>query len=647
MLLAGPTMPIRFFLRSLSLLVVLALHFTPAARAVGLGDVISLSPVGQPLRVEIRLPGEGPERAEGCIRLIVDRHQPADGITGVDRARIVIRRSAGEAVAVITDPAPTSHPILRLRLEEICDSNMQRDYLLLLSEPPEISAPAQAQAQPSTAAARAPSAETARPRPPRGYVRWTARGGESLAALAARRHPGDATAQARFIERVRQANPEHFGPQGPSSRTRLAAGTRLLLPRERPAQTPPVQDRPPMPDTSPAATAVAPQPAKPPSAKADQLVVQGREAGSGPPLKLARELGTDARAAAPSEPERDLMRREQQLQATVESQVAMQVDVAQRLRKLEALQAELRTRLTESPAPAPAPVAPVVEAPVARPPRSESSHWPMVLALLGGAGVAVGLWYRRRRVPASGPARPTPAAQRRAAATPAGAMPSERSVAAIEQPADSVLWREPARVDEPQPAPATDVEPLPFPEQDALDWDFVPTGSVDLEVYPTLGDEELLAEHDSVIELAEIMLSFGRVRGAAETLAEFIRVHPTKSVAPWVKLLEVYRAADMQAEFEALSQRLNQTFNVVSITWDNYDEAMRRTPARLEDMPHLMERIEGLWGSADCLRYLDRLLRDNREGTRQGFAIGVADDILMLIAVLDYRLRLEKTLETA
>jgi pilus assembly protein FimV len=601
--------------RQLSLLALFAALSAPPARAVGLGDVISQSPIGQPLRIEIRLPGERPDRAEGCIRVIPQKGTAADGIPGVSNASVAIRRSGSTAVAVITDPAPASHPVLRLRLQEICDSNLEREYLVLLSDPPEVTVPARPPAQASAQAAAAPPTALPRPRAPKGYILWTARGGESLAALAARRHPQDPAAQARFIARAKQANPGLFGPAGAGPKTRLAAGTPILLPRKRLTQAAPAT----LPD-QPAATA---RPAEgPPASKAaamappttkkgDQLVVEGREAAGQEPLKLARGLSGSATTSLLSEDERDLMRREQKLQATVTEQIAVQADVAQRLRRLEALQAELRAQVTNPPAAAPAPDASSggPEAPLARRPQPKSSPWPVVLALLGGAGIAAGLWtWRRRPAPGAPPAAPV-----QKTATPA-----------------------------PDMVPDTPAAPPPDPESVALAWDAFPATSIEPNVAPSLGDDELLAEHDSVIELAEIMLSFGRVHGAAETLAEFIRAHPKQSVAPWVKLLEVYRTADMRPEFEALSLRMNQTFNVVSISWDTFEEAMRRTPARVEDLPHLIEPITRLWGTAEGLHYLDNLLRDNREGTRQGFAIGVADDLLMLISVLDYRLRLEE-----
>jgi hypothetical protein len=48
-------------------------------------------------------------------------------------------------------------------------------------------------------------------------------------------------------------------------------------------------------------------------------------------------------------------------------------------------------------------------------------------------------------------------------------------------------------------------------------------------------------EVTAVVELAEIMLSFGRTKGAQRALEEFIAQQPTAAVTPWLKLLEVHR----------------------------------------------------------------------------------------------------------
>jgi len=168
--------------------------------------------------------------------------------------------------------------------------------------------------------------------------------------------------------------------------------------------------------------------------------------------------------------------------------------------------------------------------------------------------------------------------------------------------------------------------------------DWVPsTVAPDQEPASLLMFDDAVEEHDSAVELAEIMMSFGRIQGAAETLAEFIRSNPKQAVKPWVKLLEVYRAANMRTEFDALAHRLNQTFNVKTVTWGDFDE-VRLANESVEQMPHVLATITELWRTREAQTYLHRLLRDNRQGTRQGFPLGIVDDLLMLSGVLEIEL---------
>ena len=153
-------------------------------------------------------------------------------------------------------------------------------------------------------------------------------------------------------------------------------------------------------------------------------------------------------------------------------------------------------------------------------------------------------------------------------------------------------------------------------------------------IAPIEVEDDAITEQDSAIELANIMLSFGRVQGAADTLTEFIHRHPKQAVTPWLKLLEVYRAAGMRAEFEELTRRLHQTFNVREVAWEDY-ALSRLSPISLEALPHIMRQVARLWGTRSCQVYLQSLLRDNRGGKREGLPLAVVDDILLLSAMLD------------
>jgi hypothetical protein len=158
----------------------------------------------------------------------------------------------------------------------------------------------------------------------------------------------------------------------------------------------------------------------------------------------------------------------------------------------------------------------------------------------------------------------------------------------------------------------------------------------DIPVTP-VGDPESTEEQDSALELAEIMLSFGRTQGAAEALAEYIRNNPRQAVKPWLKLLEVYHFAGMQAEFEVLSRQLNKTFNVRIVSWQDFPAA-RNDPQGLEQLPHITERLTQHWRTREAQAYIHQLLRDNRNGTRQGFSHAIVEELLMLQGVLSLQL---------
>ena len=98
-----------------------------------------------------------------------------------------------------------------------------------------------------------------------------------------------------------------------------------------------------------------------------------------------------------------------------------------------------------------------------------------------------------------------------------------------------------------------------------------------------------------------------------------------------------HKTADMRAEFDGLTQQLNRTFNVKVVEWDDFDME-KASSETIERMPHIIAELERLWGTVECQAYLHKLLRDNRDGTRQGFPLAVIDDILCLLGILNQHL---------
>lgn len=76
-----------------------------------------------------------------------------------------------------------------------------------------------------------------------------------------------------------------------------------------------------------------------------------------------------------------------------------------------------------------------------------------------------------------------------------------------------------------------------------------------------------VVEPKSPLELADFLLSFGKVDDAAMALEEHIAADPRGAIEPWRKLLDVYRQIGRRHAFEALARRMEKTFNVPAPPW--------------------------------------------------------------------------------
>ncbi|MDQ8021090.1 MAG: hypothetical protein REI94_04580 [Moraxellaceae bacterium] len=610
------------------------------AIAIGLGEARSSSRIGDQLRVEISVqPGPGESIEPDCFRL--STAGPAgEGLPGLVDGRLSLQSIGGTPTLVITSARPVFHPALAFAVRANCGAQLRRDYTLLL-DPPAASSIAPATTEPvATAVAPTPPSPVPPAGKPATASNWITVEGESPANIAAVLYPDDRRMQRRFVQALRTLNP---GLRG-SADSPLPAGSELVIPdaravaRATPAPAPaaapgavtssPATSRPETRTTEPPARRNQPAPAPVEASGADRLRV---DSGGDASLRLStiiesrQELG---------ETERERLRTELQLIATLDEKITTQLELTEKLRQLEAMQARLQADATrlETQLQAQSQAAPVV-APVGAPVPARTSWMPgwltadatryglfaaLLVALLGGLG-----WrsYRRRR-DAAGPATiPLPVA----------------SQASTEPDRDEDVLLAPLTAADIWPDQPQNASPVATATSTAIDGAVGPLSQASLGPASVLQIEDAAEEHDSAVELAEIMMSFGRVHGAAQTLAEFIRANPKQAVKPWIKLLEVYKAADMRAEFEALTGQLNKTFNVKPVTWDDFEVALR-APESLENIAHIRDKVCATWGKPECQAYLHELLRDNRQGTRQGFPLAIVDEMLLLLAILEGQL---------
>lgn len=626
---------------------VLLLALLPlGAGAIGFGKARALSQVGQPLRVEIPLLGTDSANAVevGCFKLIVPKGAGGDDIPWLPRANVDIVGDVAPRLRVTTSQ-PVPHPILMLAIHAGCGMEVTRAFTLLLEAPPAGSA--------LTGTASAP----ATPSPAHGSEGGGGSvAGRTLRDVAQALYPDDRRRQQAFIDAQLRANPDLHEAGTPADTIPLPPGARLELP---PAAAPATRAEPAARHSvghrhtarkhstrathrhhkasAKAAPADAGLAAQPAADSGDRLNISaggGVADGGDGGLRMATELTSLDHAPPITEKERALLRQEQRLLEVMDEQTSTQMMIEDKIHTLESALADLRrdARALAPQAVAPAAastpgVGPAVSArPPAKPVREQPSGWHDWL--LGGAiGMLVAglvwVWRRRSRPAVAAETAPWDAeAPQAVPAAETATLPDANDDAVQWAPAldldltdmpasrDSDSAQEEAKV---TPSPSPDASPLPYDAGHALN--------------PAPSHEE----QDSVIELADIMLSFGRSLGAAQTLSDFIKAHPKQGVKPWLKLLEVYRHAGMREEFTALAPQLNQTFNVRVQNWDEFGAPA--TDDSLENYPHIMTRLNVSWGEPEALDYLQSLLTDNRDGLRIGFSLSVIGEILLLIAI--------------
>jgi hypothetical protein len=340
--------------------------------------------------------------------------------------------------------------------------------------------------------------------------------------------------------------------------------------------------------------------------KQDRLSVRSSEAGTA----HAPAAGPEKTSSAPPAPND----REQELIARVDEKISRLIEMEEKIRQLEALSRRLDAQNQR--------LQTLLARPAAIPPGPPSRDylalpW-LLLYALALISVTAFFWlWRKRRSDGFD-----------AAIEPEYVQPDEFEPAADLDLGPETLSTADVWPDQGAPAAAA--------HENDEDWGF-PQGLANQGPSSLINIDETIEEHDSAVELAEIMMSFGRIQGAAETLSEYIRTNPRQAVRPWVKLLEVYKAANLRAEFDALALKLNQTFNVIAVNWEEFDK-VKQINDSVEQMPHILQALSKAWRTREAQAYLYKLLRDNRDGTRRGFPLGTLDDLLMLSGVLEIEL---------
>jgi hypothetical protein len=187
------------------------------ALAVVLGDVEARSALGEALdaRIPFTIP-EGSSADASCFAIV---RQPGDGPQGLGEGVLTLERKRGERALRIRTLAPVLEPAVLLRIRAACpgeETSTTREYALLLD-------PRAGSALAPIAAPIAASGATQ----PVAAAHLNARAGDTLASTAAKVYPNAGEARRRYLELLREANPQ-LAAQGDDAS--IPGGTVVALP---------------------------------------------------------------------------------------------------------------------------------------------------------------------------------------------------------------------------------------------------------------------------------------------------------------------------------------------------------------------------------------------------------------------------------
>lgn len=548
----------------LTRIVALSALLSPAtANAVGFGEIVLQSRIGEALMAEVPILNHGEEApVAACFSMLPLRGSDLPVVTAA-KPRL-IRRGQGHILQIVGSK-PVNEPIFAIGLRAGCGYDIEREYVLMPEAPmalPQAIVPSDTQP---------PTRKTGR------NAAWQAREGETLEDIADAQEPAIPAERQRLLDRLQKANPDLASGQP------LAEGTRVRLPKRQP---------PPRP--------IAAIPAPPRAGGTDRLLLSAAPEESLPGKQRNSPL------AGHAETDERLLKLETTLHLL--TQEVAKLDHALDLAS-KAIEAQNQLQLAQSINSPPAAGPTLGHAlPGTPPPRANWSE--LAISAAVGAVVSVGMAQflgRRRRYPGDDEAPLAFSGYRREASP---------------RPTPS----------EPPPPPIAPELPL-CPEASQKDFPVprLPESDTSLASEPEVIEARDEDEH-SVLALAEIMLSFGRLNGATETLAEHIEHAMPASIAPWSMLLDLYRRGGMRPEFEALAGRIHDRFNVQVADWNDSTTPISGLKT-LEDYPHIVQKATRLWGTQAGVDYLHGLVHDTRAGLRNGFPLEIVEEIALLLGI--------------
>ncbi len=139
-------------------------------------------------------------------------------------------------------------------------------------------------------------------------------------------------------------------------------------------------------------------------------------------------------------------------------------------------------------------------------------------------------------------------------------------------------------------------------------------------------------EHENILENADVFIEHGRPALAIQLLQNHLIDFPSESPKIWLRLLSLIAAEGSQAEYDRTVAECKQFFN---IKMPSFAESGSEDYSSIEDFPHIITRLEGVWGSQYALDFLNDLIYNQQSQPREGFGRGTFEELFFLKQVAE------------
>ncbi|MDD2833202.1 MAG: hypothetical protein PHD12_04245 [Methylotenera sp.] len=133
--------------------------------------------------------------------------------------------------------------------------------------------------------------------------------------------------------------------------------------------------------------------------------------------------------------------------------------------------------------------------------------------------------------------------------------------------------------------------------------------------------------HESILENAEVFIEHGRPALAIQLLQSHLTDFPSESPKIWLKLLELLVAEDDENAYEKAKTECNQYFNIKLPEFAGFAV---KDISSIEDFPHIVSKLEGVWSSQFAVEFLDDLIYNQASQPREGFSRATFDELFLL-----------------